>query len=143
MNSEKVKRFKPHLDKLFWWILIVASVIMLPLTLLTAWSSSPFLLLFTVPIDLLVAYFIVSPLFGYAELREESLFIKFGVFLKREIPYTKIRGTQKERKFYSDSMLALKNSLEHVNVKYNKFDMLSISVKDNDAFIEELQNRIK
>ena len=78
-----------------------------------------------IPADLFVLYFIISPLFGYVELREDSLFIKFGFFMNREIPYPKIRGTSFEHKFYSDSMLSLKNSADHVNIKYNTFDIKS------------------
>ena len=39
-------------------------------------------------------------------------------------------------------MLALKNSIEHVDIKYNSFDVTCVSVKDNDAFIKELEERI-
>lgn len=95
----------------------------------------------TVAADLLTLYFLISPLFGYVELREDTLFIKLGIFMKREIPYKSIRGTAMARKFYSDSMLSLKNSFEHVNVKYNKFDMISVSVKDNGGFIKDLEER--
>jgi hypothetical protein len=38
-------------------------------------------------------------------------------------------------------MLSLKNALEHVNIKYNNFDIVSVSVVDNDGFIEELNTR--
>ena len=142
MTPKDAKRFKPAIDKLFWLILITASVIMLALTLLTAFDA-PFMLFITVPTDLFVAYFIVSPLFGYAELRDEALFIRFGFFLKREIPYSKIRTTSMERKIYSDSLISLKNALEHVNVKYNKFDVVSLSLKDSENFVAELSERIK
>jgi hypothetical protein len=77
------------------------------------------------------------------ELRENSIFVKFGFFVKREISYSKIRDAVKVRKFYSDSMISLKNSFEHVNVKYNTFDILTLSVKGNDEFIDEIKARIK
>jgi hypothetical protein len=38
-------------------------------------------------------------------------------------------------------MASLKNALEHVNIKYNTFDIVSVSVVDNDGFIEELNTR--
>ena len=137
------KKFKPKLDKMFWIILIATSVLMLMITVIPSiFYFHPLVLTFMLFADLLVAYFLISPLFGYVELRDTFLFIKFGFILKKEIPYSKIRGTEKTRKLYSDSMMALKNSIEHVNVKYNTFDMVSISVKDNDAFIEELSARI-
>ena len=142
MTPKDVKRFKPAIDKLFWWILILTSLLLLALTVLTAFDAI-FMLLFTIPTDLFVAYFIVSPLFGYAELRDEALFIRFGFFLKREIPYSKIRTTSMERKIYSDSLISLKNALEHVNVKYNKFDVVSLSLKDSENFVAELSERIK
>ena len=134
-------KFKPFIDKLFWSISIPTVLFLTAFTVAVS-IHEPVTLFFSIPIDLFVSYFLVSPLFGYAELRESSLFIKYGFFIKKEIPYSKIRGAKKVRKWYSDSMLSLKNSLDHVNVKYNTFDMTSISVKDNDAFIEELMKRI-
>ena len=139
--SMKYKRFKPKLDKLFWIILIPTAIFLIAMTVIPA-IFAPEALFFTVPVDMFVAYFLISSLFGYAELREETLFIKFGFILKKEIPYSKIRGMEKVRRFYSDSMTSLKNSIEHVNIKYNAFDTVSISVKDNDAFIAELNTRI-
>ena len=135
------KRFKPKLDKLFWAILIPTSALMLTLTVITA-LSFPVMLFFTVPIDLFIAYFMISPLFGYVELRENSVFIKFGFILKREIPYNKVRGAQKEKKMYSESMISLKNAIEHVNIKYNTFDIVTVSVKGNDELIAELSARL-
>lgn len=135
------KRFKPKLDKLFWVILIPTSALMLGLTLITAFFY-PAILFYTAPIDLFIAYFMVSPLFGYVELRESCVFIKFGFILKREIPYNKVRGAQKEKKMYSESMISLKNAIEHVNIKYNTFDIVTVSVKGNDELIAELSARL-
>ena len=135
-------RYKPKFDKLFLWILIPTALLILSVTVISAFFGAV-TLFFTVPVTLFVFYFLLTPAFGYAELRESSLFVKFGFFLTREIPYEKIRGVEKARKFYSDSMLSLKNSLDHVNVKYNKFDILSVSVTDNEDFMAELEKRIK
>ena len=140
-NESENKIFKPKCDKMFHFIWIFSSALVIPLTVISAFE--PLALLITVPADLLIAYFIISPLFGYVELRDESVFIKFGFILSREIPYEKIRGFSKARKFYSDSMLSLKNALDHVNIKYNTFDMVSVSVTDNDLLIEEVERRVK
>lgn len=134
---EKSKKYKPLVDKLFLIIFLPTAALVLGGSVaLGVFETST--LLYTVPVSLFVLYFLVSPLFGYAELRESSLFIKYGVFLKKEIPYSKVRGVEKDRKFYSESMMSLKNSFEHVNIKYNTFDITSVSVKDNDAFVSEL-----
>jgi hypothetical protein len=114
---------------------------MLAATVLSVLAPVTFFI--TIPLDLFVFYFLFSPLFGYVELREETLFIKFGFFLKREIPYAKIRAFSKERKLYSDSMLSLKNSVDHINIKYNTFDIISVSVVDNDSFVSEATARIE
>ena len=103
----------------------------------------PAALLLMLPTDILTFYFLLSPLFGYVELRENTLFIKFGFILKREIPYNKIRGLIKERSFIAETMLSLKNSFEHVKIKYNSFDVITVSVIDNDSFIKEVENRCK
>ena len=52
-----------------------------------------------------------------------------------------LRAVEKGRGFYSESMMALKNSFEHVNIKYNSFDLTTVSVDKNDDFILELSNR--
>ena len=137
-------RFKPSFDRLFVVIFASTGAIMLALTLFMIFGLpyAPYTLLTILATDVFVLYFVVSPIFGYVELREETVFIKFGFILKREIPYKKIRGFGRERKWYADSMLALKNSLDHVNIKYNSYDMVSVSVKDNDRLISEIEARI-
>ena len=135
------KRFKPLIDRLFLILFIPTFILMAAITVVSA-ISHPVVLLWIAPVDLFVLYFLVSPLFGYVELREQSLFIKYGFILKKEIPYSKIRGLEKDRKFYSESMMSLKNSFEHVNVKYNSFDVTTVSVVGNDTFIDEVKKRI-
>ena len=134
----KMKRSLCKSD-LFYIILIPTVLLLAAVTVVSAFE--PTMLLVTVPVDIVCLYFLISPLFGYVELRESSLFIKFGFFMKREIPYSKIRGTSRARKWYSDSMLSLKNSMEHLNIKYNTFDMISISVCENEDFIKELSQQ--
>ena len=95
-------------------------------------------LLITLAVDLLVIYLHVSPLFGYVELGESCLIIKFGFFLKREIPYFKIRGPELGRGIVSDSMLSLKCALEHVKVRYNTFDVVTVSVVGNEELAERI-----
>ena len=61
--------------------------------------------------------------------------------LKKEIPYHKIRAIEKERGIYCNSIMSLKNALDHVNIKYNKFDVTTISVVGNDDLIREIEAR--
>ncbi len=134
------KIFKPKIDRLFYIIWVPTVLLLLAATVITCFDLFPLLLMLSV--DIFTLYFLVSPLIGYVELRQETMFIKYGFILKKEIPYTKIRDVKKERKFYSESMISLKNAIEHVNIKYNNFDVTTVSVKDNDAFIIELKSRI-
>ena len=134
------KRYKPLLDKLFYGLLIFTSLILIILTVLSLGSLVGFLI--TLLADLFTLNFIISPLFGYVELREKTVFIKFGFFLKREIEYSKIRGIEKKRQFYSDSLISLKNALSHINIKYNKFDLISVSIVNDEDFTKELEKRI-
>ncbi len=100
-------------------------------------------LILLIATDLFVLYFFLSSLAGYVELREESVFIKLGFIMKIDIPYEKIRGFSRQRKIYSDSTVSIKNSLEHVNIKYNKFDLVSVSVVTNDELIQQIEKRIQ
>ena len=133
------KKYKPLIDKLFWWIWIPTVMMLVIGTAISFVSVIAFVLL--IATDIFTFYFIVTSLVGYVELREKTLFVKFGFILKREIPYGMIMGISKERKWYTDSMLSIKNSMEHVRIKYNKFDVICVSVVDNDEFIDELKKR--
>lgn len=135
------KKFKPLIDKTLPIIWIPLTVLLAVATALSVYSILALCIM--IAVDLFTFYFLLSPLFGYAELREQTLFVKFGFILKREIPYTAIRGYEKNRKFYSESMLSLKLAMEHINIKYNKFDVIAISVVTNDAFLDELSARIE
>lgn len=134
------KRFKPLIDKLFFIIFIPTLLLVLSATVIPAIFARQ-TLFWTAPIVVFVLYFLISPLFGWVELRDEALFIKYGFFLKKEIPYGKIRGTEIKKSFYAESMMSLKNSFEHVNIKYNAFDVTSVSVVGNEELIQELEHR--
>ena len=135
-------RFLPKLDRLFWLIAVPVNVLLAAVTVLMA-IFEPTALFIVIPVLLLVNYFLVSPLFGYVELRDGELFVKYGFFLKRSIPYAKIRSVKIERKWYSDSMLSLKNSMEHVRIGYNRFDVTCVSVKENEALAKAVEERVK
>lgn len=134
------RKFKPMIDKTFWLIWVPTVVLLAVGTVIAL--SAPIALCIMVATDLFTLYFLITPLFGYVELREKTVYIKFGLLTDKEIPYEKIRDIDKERKIYADSMVSLKNSLEHVNIKYNRFDVVSVSVITNNELISELEKRI-
>ena len=139
-NDLENKIYKPKVDRLFYIIWIPTVLLLIAGTVITCFDIIPLLLMLSV--DIFTLYFLVSSLVGYVELRPDSMFVKYGFIIKREIPYTNIREIKKERKLYSESMMSLKNAIEHVNIKYNSFDVTTVSVTDNDAFIIELKSRI-
>ena len=134
-------RFKPKFDRLFVWLCVLMNLIILGCTIPTA-IFAPSTLFINIPIFLFANYFFVSPLFGYVELRSDELFVKYGFFLKRHIPYASIKSLKKERKLYTDTMLSLKNAMEHINIRYNSFDLTAVSVTDNDALIAAIEGKI-
>lgn len=135
-----MKRFKPAIDKLFWLIWMPVLIMLLVATIIAFEVIGAFILL--IGVDLFCLYFLVSSLMGYVELREDTLFIKFGFILKREIPYVKIREINKERRVITYSMVSLKNALEHINIKYNKYDLVVVSVVGNYELMLELEKRM-
>ena len=139
VKNMTTKRFKPAIDKLFYIIWIPMAAFMLAVTVISAYSLGALLIMLSA--DIFTFYFLVSSLVGFVELREETLFIKFGFIIKREIPYRNIRGLKKERRAYSETMLSLKNAMEHVVIKYNTFDVVTVSVVGNDELIEEVEAR--
>ncbi len=137
-----IKMYKPKTDRLFWSIFIPTNLLCISILIIPS-IMEPQVLFITLPIFLFVNYFFASSLFGYAELRENELFIKYGFFLKKSIPYDKIRSVEKQRRFYSYSLLSLKNVYDHVDIKYNFYDVTTVSVKNEDAFVIELEERIR
>ena len=136
----KNERYKPKVDKLFWWLFSITNGVLLAILIPTS-IDAPSTIFINLPIFLFTNYFFISSLFGYVELREHELFIKYGFFLKRSIPYAKIRRLEKDRKFYTESILSLKNAMEHVNIRYNSFDVTSVGVTDNDALIAAINEK--
>jgi hypothetical protein len=136
----EIKRYKPAIDKLFYAIWIPTSILMITATVISFYELGAFILMLAV--DVFTFYFMISSLVGYVELRMNSVFVKFGFIIKREIPYDKIRKIAKERKIMSNTYLSLKNSLDHVSIKYNKYDEIVVSVINNDDLIKELNNHI-
>ena len=137
------KRYKPRFDRLFYGIAIFTAVVMLGCLIPSFYGGGAFAIVVTLGSLILCGYFLVSPCFGYAELREETLFIKFGFFLSREIPYEKIYAVEKKHMMVADSMLSLKNAMDHLNVKYNRFDLISLSLQNEEDFIKALCERCK
>ena len=135
----KPYRFKPKFDRLFYIPIGITVALMIFSTVIC--TLDPVGLWIIIAADLFVLYFICTSFAGYVELRESVVFVKFGFFLKREIPYNKIRKIDRQHKIYSESMLALKNSLDHINIRYNLYDIVSVSVVDNDELIGELCRR--
>ena len=134
------RKFKPLIGKMFWIIWLPTIALMAVATAISV--SETVALIILIATDIFVLYFFLTSLVGYAELREDTLFVKLGFILKREIPYEKILRVSKDRKLYTDSLLSIKNSMEHVTVRYNRFDVICVSVVTNDEFIEELNARI-
>lgn len=132
------KRFKPLVDKLYV-IICVPTLLFLILATVISFFEPMALLIIMIPTDLFTIYVLISPLFGYVELRADSVFIKLGFIMKREIPYKKIRGLKKERRAISESMTSLKCALDHVNIKYNTYDVLTVSVVGNDELMSALE----
>ena len=136
----ETKRYKPMLDKLFY-ILSAVTLLIVATPTVVCGILAPTTLFIMIPICLFTAYFFVTTLFGYVELRESTVYIRYGFIMKREIPYSKIRKVEKERSLISPSINSIKNSIEHVNIKYNTFDITTVSVKGNDELIRELNER--
>ena len=134
------KRYYPSVDKLFYWIAIPTNILFVA-ALIPMIMLAPEGLTIMIPAIVFTDYFLISPLFGYVELRDDELLIKYGFFLKKEIPYEKIRSIKKNRTIISEAMMSLKNALDHIEIRYNKFDITIVSLKDADNFICEIEKR--
>ena len=120
--------------------LVLTTLLLIAATVLCCFE--PVSLFIIIPVDVLSFYHLFTSFFGFVELREQTVFVKLGLLTSREIPYEKIRELAKERKLYADSTVSLKCALDHVNIKYNTFDVLSVSVRGNDELIREIEARM-
>lgn len=137
------KRFKPKKDKLFYIITISVNLFLLLvfgiILGLTRKLSSFVILIF---VFIFVNYILLSSLFGYVEIKKDVLFIKYGLILRKTIPLEKIKKVELKNKYYSDSFLSLKNSIEHIDITYNTYDKTCVSVVQNSILLEELNKII-
>ncbi len=134
-------RFKPKFDKLFFIPISVAFLLCAAGTFLSLVFFTLVGFVVLLACDLLILYFVASAFAGYVELRNKTLFIKFGFFFKCEIAYDRISSVEKCRKMYSESLVSMKNAIEHINIRYNTYDVVSVSVTDNDALVSEIEKR--
>ena len=127
---------------MYWITAIPTNLIVMALVILAAVDApTPVLIAVAVVTFIFVNYFLLSPWFGYVELRENEIFIKYGILLKRSIPYSDIRAVEVGRGVLADSIVSLKNALDHVNIKYNAFDVTTVSIKNRESFVRELELR--
>lgn len=136
-----MRKYRAQVDRLFFFIFIPLLLILLSVTVVLGVLDSV-TLFWLLPIDIFTLYFLISPLFGYCELREEGLFIRYGFIITRYIPYEKIRGIEEKRAFYTNSMLSLKCAFSHIDIKYNLYDVTSVGVRDRDSFASSLLQRL-
>ena len=134
------KKYKPLIDKYFYCIWIPLSILLITFTVFSI-AELPALLIMLAT-DIFTFYFMFSSLLGYCQLRENTLYVKFGFILKREIKYEDILELKKERGVMTYTMLSLKNALDHITIKYNKYDLIAISIKNQEEFILELEKKI-
>ena len=137
----KTERFLPLVDRTWLYICVPTALLLIAATVISLSSVGALILMLAA--DIFTFYFLLAPLSSYVELRERGLFIQYGLVIKREIPYESIREIKKESKFYSETMLSIKCAREHVLIKYGKFDVTTVSVKNNDIFIEKIKERIE
>lgn len=125
-----------------WWIILLAwipLVATIGLGLFTMVEKAS-----TLSEQILVfASCIVVPLFflwmmmtTYYLIEEKNLVIRFGPF-KKTVPLASITSIRKTRNPMSSPAISLKR----IEILYNRYDMVLISPKDRDAFIQVLSER--
>lgn len=86
-----------------------------------------------------IAAFIFSlPATTQYTFEKESLNCRSS-FLKRDIPYSSITKIERHKGLYAGWKFSL--SSKGLLIKYNKYDELYISPKDQDQFIRDLQEK--
>ena len=86
----EIKRYKPLIDKYFWIIWITLFIILIIPTILSLTELVAFLIM--IGVFVFTFYFMVSSFFSYVELRDKSLFIKFGFIIKKGEGKSKSNG---------------------------------------------------
>lgn len=136
-------KLRCKIDLCYSIIFIVTELVLLVPSILTFIFKDMLAGFVTLAPFLLVTLLFMSSFSGYIIIKEDELYIRYGFILKRSIPYENIRALIKEKTVLSECLLGMKNSLEHVLIKYNKYDTTCVSVRNNDLFIEEVNKKIK
>lgn len=125
-----------------WWIILFAWIPMLATIVLGLYTMIEKASTFSEQI-LVFSSCIVVPLFflwmmitTYYLIEEENLVIRFGPF-KKIVPLASIKSVKKTMNPLSSPALSLKR----LEISYNTYDMVLISPKDRDAFIQVLSER--
>ncbi len=135
-------KFKAEIGKYYIISLSVVSILILfPLIISLIILDIAAIISFSI-FFVIMEVILISPIFGYVRLDDDFLYIKYGLILRKHIPYEIIVGLEKEHKLYSESLISLKTSIEHVRIKYNTYDNTTVSVKNMDQFIEEVNQKI-
>lgn len=125
-----------------WWIILLAWIPMVAtigLGLFTmvekASTLSEQILMFASCI-VVPLFFLWMMMTTYYLIEEKTLVIRFGPF-KKSVPLASITSIRKTRNPMSSPALSLKR----IEILYNRYDMVLISPKDRDAFIQVLSER--
>lgn len=134
-------KFKPLVDKYFYTPIILVLILFIAPIMVGIVCKQIDQIIITSLLFIVIGVLLISPLFGYVKIEDDHIFIKYGLFFKRKIFYTNITEITKERKFYATSLISHKTALDHVFIKYNKYDDTCISIKNMDVFIALVEEK--
>ncbi len=89
-------------------------------------------------ISLFILLLLITDLISYIELKEEYLFIRIGLY-KKKILYNSIKKIEDTR--WNRSLICLGLTYNTKNIFYNNFNFISVSIRNEDRFFEELEKR--
>lgn len=129
-------RFKGKVGGWFYATMIFVAVVTVPTLIRGAmFDYDLFALIINWAVFVLVEGFFVSILlFNYVELKEGTLFIRFGP-IKTQIPYSDIVSLSKT----NNPLSSLAASLDRIEIRRKAKSGLMISIKDKERFFEEIK----
>lgn len=136
-------KYRVNIDKYYYITIVVVSLILLIPLILSIVAKRVWVILVVAFLIIFVEYLLFSCFIGYAKLEEDHLVIRYGFIIKRRLPYEIIRGVEKKSSYFSESLISLKTTKNCVVVLFNTYDNTTISIKDEDDFIEKLLEKLK
>lgn len=134
--------YKQRIDKWYIVTIIICEILFLIQPILgIVWNQNSLIyvgLIFFVAINTIM----LPPMFGYVRLEENGLFISFGLIHKK-ILYSNIKSAKFYKTWATNNPCSITTSFAHIDIQHSKGKQTTISIKNHEEFLAQLEENTK